>query len=312
MNELILNIKSLNISEKKGTKKLPITAIELNERGVVGDAHAGHWHRQVSLLGVESMDKFSKETGRNINYGEFAENITTSGALLYQMKPFDLLKSENIELEITQIGKKCHGDNCSVFKEVGNCVMPKEGIFARVLKSGKLKIGDQLHYYPKIYRMMVITMSDRASRGEYQDQSGPCIVDLLTNHFRCEHKDIEIQTHIIPDDPLVLKSLLQKAREDQLDVVFTTGGTGIGPRDHTPEAVKEILDKEIPGIMEMIRLKYGSVKNTALLSRGVAGVVDKTLIFTLPGGVKAVQEYCQEIFPLLHHSFLMIAGIDIH
>jgi molybdenum cofactor synthesis domain-containing protein len=312
MNEPILNIKSLNISEKKGTKKLPVSEIELNERGVVGDAHAGHWHRQVSLLGVESMEKFSKEAGRNINYGEFAENITTSGALLYQMKPFDRLKSETVELEITQIGKKCHGDNCSVFKEVGNCVMPKEGIFARVLKSGKLKIGDQLHYYPKIYRMMVITMSDRASRGEYQDQSGPCIVDLLNNHFRGENKETEIHTHLIPDDPLVLKSLMQKAREDQLDVVFTTGGTGIGPRDHTPEAVKEILDKEIPGIMEMIRLKYGSVKNTALLSRGVAGVMDKTLVFTLPGGLKAVQEYCHEIFPLLNHSFLMIAGIDSH
>ena len=96
------------------------------------------------------------------------------------------------------------------------------------------------------------------------------------------------------------------------DVIFTTGGTGIGPRDFTPETVRSILDKEIPGIMELIRVKYGMEKPAALLSRGVAGVAGKTLIYTLPGSVKAVSEYCNEILPTIEHSMYMIEGIDSH
>ena len=308
----ILEIKSLNISERKGTTKSPVPFIELNGRGITGDAHSGNWHRQVSLLGTESIEKFSKDAGREIKYGEFAENITTTGGVLYKMKPFDRLGSDSIELEITQIGKKCHGENCSVFREVGNCVMPKEGIFARVLKGGKLSVGDQLIYRPKIYRAMIITLSDRASRGEYEDKSGPFLSELLKNHFLSENKKAETQLHIIPDEPHVLKNLIQKAREGNIDLIFTTGGTGIGPRDITPDTVRPLLDKEIPGIMEMIRTKYGYAKNTALLSRGIAGIMGHTLVFTLPGSPGAVKDYCHDIFPLLHHCFLMMAGIDNH
>ena len=309
---MILEIKSLNISERKGTIKTPVNSIQLTETGVTGDAHAGNWHRQVSLLGTESINKFSIDAGRTIKYGEFAENITTTGGLLYEMKPLDLLKGDNVELEITQIGKKCHGDNCNIFKEVGNCVMPKEGIFARVLKGGELIAGDNLFYYPKIFRAMIITLSDRASRGEYKDKSGPFLAELLHNHYTKENRLSDLEFHIIPDEPNALSSLLTKACNNSTDLVFTTGGTGIGPRDITPETVKTLLDKEIPGIMEMIRIKYGTDKPSALLSRGIAGVMGKTLVFTLPGSPKAVNEYCTEIFPILNHAFLMMAGIDSH
>lgn len=309
---MVIKVKSVNISEKKGTPKTPQREITLGRRGVEGDAHAGNWHRQVSLLGTESFEKFSKEAGRNVKYGEFAENITTEGALLYKMNPLDKLVNDYIELEVTQIGKKCHGDNCAIFREVGNCVMPIEGIFARVKKGGKITEGDELEYLPKIFKALIITMSDRASRGEYDDKSGPLLGKLLKEHFDESGRKIEIENRIIPDDENLLRQQIKESVESKNDLVFTTGGTGIGPRDITPDVVKSMLDKEIPGIMEMIRLKYGSEKPNALLSRGIAGVISQTLVFSIPGSPKAVSEYCGEILPLLNHAFLMLAGIDGH
>jgi molybdenum cofactor synthesis domain-containing protein len=312
MNSKNIKVLSVNISEKKGTIKKPVDRIMLNELGVKDDAHAGKWQRQVSLLGKESIEKFEKEAGRKISYGEFAENITTEGIELYKTSPLDRLVIGETELEVTQIGKKCHGSSCAIFKEVGNCVMPKEGIFARVLKNGTVQAGDQVEYLPKVYKVHVITLSDRAFEGAYEDKSGPRIVDLVQEFFKGQYNRVEIEHTIIPDDPEALKILLLRAVAEVSDVVFTTGGTGVGPRDFTPEVVKGMLDKEIPGVMEAIRLKYGMEKPNALLSRGVAGTIDNSLVYTLPGSVKAVNEYCLEIFKTLKHLVLMIHAIDSH
>ena len=307
-----IKVLSVNTSEKKGTLKMPVDSIQLTEIGVVGDAHSGKWHRQVSLLATESIAKFSEEAGRNIKYGEFAENITTEGLLLHECRPLDRFRNDEVELEVTQIGKKCHGDNCAIFREVGNCVMPKEGVFARVIRSGNLKAGDQLEYIPKIINIHIITLSDRASAGEYADKSGPQIKNLAETFFSGIKRQTIFTNQLIPDDPKKLSLLIKSAILQDADVIFTTGGTGIGPRDFTPETVRSILDKEIPGIMELIRVKYGMEKPAALLSRGVAGVAGKTLIYTLPGSVKAVSEYCNEILPTIEHSIYMIEGIDSH
>ena len=307
-----IKILSVNISEKKGTAKKPVDKIELTDIGVLGDAHSGNWHRQLSLLANESIDKFTKEAGRKIKFGEFAENISTEGILLHQAKPLDRFFNEHIELEVTQIGKKCHGDNCRIFREVGNCVMPKEGIFARVLKHGSLQAGDELSYHPRIIRIRIITLSDRASRGEYPDKSGPQIKQLCTKFFSEINRQIELEQVLIPDDNRHLKALVKKAVHEKTDIIFTTGGTGIGSRDITPDTIKPMLDKEIPGIMELIRMKYGMEKPAALLSRGIAGTINQTLIYTLPGSVKAVTEYCNEILPTIEHSLYMIYGIDSH
>ena len=94
--------------------------------------------------------------------------------------------------------------------------------------------------------------------------------------------------------------------------MITTGGTGIGPRDFTPDVVQSMLDKEIPGLMELIRMKYGQEKPAALLSRSVAGVMGKSLVFTLPGSVRAVSEYMSEILRSLNHMIFMLNGIDLH
>lgn len=307
-----IKVLSVNTSEKKGTIKNPVKSIQLSETGVMGDAHSGKWHRQVSLLAAESITKFSAEAGRTIKYGEFAENITTEGLLLHECKPLDRFRNENVELEVTQIGKKCHGDNCSIFREVGNCVMPKEGIFARVIQNGELKPGDELSYFPKIITIHIITLSDRASAGEYSDKSGPQIKNLAEIYFSGINRRTAITNHLIPDDPIKLTNLVNDTISSGADIILTTGGTGIGPRDFTPETIRPLLEKEIPGIMELIRVKYGTEKPAALLSRGIAGVSGKTLIYSLPGSVKAVSEYCNEILPTIEHSIYMITGIDSH
>ena len=307
-----LKILSVNISKEKGTIKEPVEEITLNHHGVMDDAHAGPWHRQVSLLGKESIDHFSQEAGRPIAPGEFAENITTEGLELVKTSPLDRFSGENVELEITQIGKSCHGSACAIFREVGNCVMPKEGIFARVIRQGSLKPGDVLTYHPRRFRFHVVTLSDRASKGIYADRSGPRIIELLNEHYNEQPRDIEVSHTVIPDDPSSLSVLIEKTTYDEVDVIITTGGTGIGPRDVTVETVRPMLDKEIPGIMEMIRVKYGKDKPNALLSRGVAGLIGETLIYTLPGSVKAVNEYMGEILKTLEHLIYMRHGLDAH
>ncbi|MFZ2224134.1 MAG: molybdenum cofactor synthesis domain-containing protein [Candidatus Deferrimicrobium sp.] len=303
---------SVNISKKKGTIKHPVAEITLTEAGVMDDAHAGDWHRQVSLLAMESVEKFSTEAKRKINFGEFAENITTQGIDLPSCRIFDRFRIGDTELELTQIGKECHGTTCAIFKEVGNCVMPKEGIFCRVLKTGSIKPNDRIIYVPKILRVYIITLSDRASGGIYEDRSGPKIREILNSFFSARNQRFEIHNVLIPDDADALRKLLIQHKNDHADFIFTTGGTGIGERDITVETVSGMLDKQLPGIMELIRVKYGMEKPDALLSRGVAGTMGKTMVYTLPGSVKAVTEYMSEITKTMDHTLFMLHGIDTH
>ena len=303
---------SVNISEKKGTIKHPVEEITITKTGVMEDAHAGDWHRQVSMLALESVEKFSKEAKRKINFGEFAENITTQGIDLPKCHIFDRFRIGETELELTQIGKECHGTACAIFKEVGNCVMPKEGIFCRVLKTGKIKPNDEIVYVPKVLRTSIITLSDRASSGRYEDRSGPKIKEILNSFFSARNQRFELRNVLIPDDADALRTLLRQHGKDGADFIFTTGGTGIGERDITVETVSGMLDKQLPGIMELIRVKYGMEKPNALLSRGVAGTIGKTIVYTLPGSVKAVTEYMSEITKTMEHALFMLHGIDKH
>ncbi|MCP4179318.1 MAG: MOSC domain-containing protein [bacterium] len=305
-------VVSVNISEKKGTVKKPVESITVNTKGIENDAHAGQWHRQISLLSGDRIKEFSKEIGRQVNFGEFAENITTEGLDLKQVTILDRFSIGCVELEVTQIGKKCHGDGCAIFTEIGKCVMPHEGIFCRVIAGGKIKPGDEVFYRPKSLRVAVITVSDRASRGEYEDKSGPEIVSKIEKFFEKKPWKVAFHSSIVPDEPEQLKEELKLICENGFDVVVTTGGTGIGSRDITPEVVRTLIDKELPGIMEHIRVKYGSKIPNALISRSVAGVYGNALIYALPGSVKAVREYMDEILPTLEHTVFMLKDINTH
>ncbi len=136
-------IVAVCISENKGERKAPVEQVDLRENhGIVGDAHAGDWHRQISLLAKESIEKMRK-MGLDVDNGDFAENLTTEGIDLPKLSIGTQLRSGNVLLEVTQIGKECH-NRCAIYHQAGDCVMPKEGIFAKVLHGGSLSPGDTL------------------------------------------------------------------------------------------------------------------------------------------------------------------------
>jgi MOSC domain-containing protein YiiM len=136
-------IVAVCVSADKGERKKPVAAVQLQEEhGIVGDAHAGPWHRQVSLLARESIDKM-RALGLEVSTGDFAENLTTEGIDLVALPLGTRLRVGGTTLEVTQIGKECH-TRCAIFHQAGDCVMPREGIFARVLRGGTIRPGDDI------------------------------------------------------------------------------------------------------------------------------------------------------------------------
>lgn len=137
-------VTSVNISKEKGMRKNPVESISLRKNhGIVGDAHAGDWHRQISLLADESIDKI-RSVIPNLTPGAFAENINTTGLVLYELPVGTKMKIGSALVEVTQIGKQCHNDGCAIKRAVGDCVMPREGIFVIVLEEGTVKAGDEI------------------------------------------------------------------------------------------------------------------------------------------------------------------------
>ncbi len=140
-------IKAISISEKRGIQKTNVTEAELKiDFGIVGDAHAGDWHRQISLLAVESIAKMIA-AGAKVSPGDFAENITTEDIELTKLAIGSKLRiNQNVEIEITQFGKECH-NRCAIYEQIGDCIMPREGIFAKVIKAGSIKVGDSIEVF---------------------------------------------------------------------------------------------------------------------------------------------------------------------
>lgn len=138
------SVKAINISEVRGVIKHPIPQAEFRiDHGIVGDAHAGNWHRQISLLAQESIDKMTALGVEGLDPGKFAENITTEGICLHTLPVGTKLRIGETLTEVTQIGKKCH-QHCEIYKKVGMCIMPTEGIFVKVLREGMVHPGDTI------------------------------------------------------------------------------------------------------------------------------------------------------------------------
>jgi len=141
----VFKILSLNISEKKGEQKIPIKKAALKvDHGIVGDAHAGNWHRQISLLANEDIESM-RGNGIDLDYGDFAENITTEGIVLHELPIGTRLNIDSAVLEITQIGKECH-HGCAIYAAVGDCVMPRRGVFAKVIEQGEISNESSCYY----------------------------------------------------------------------------------------------------------------------------------------------------------------------
>lgn len=303
-------VESINASAKKGRIKTPVAEVRVNELGFENDAHAGPWHRQITLLAMEEIESVTG-VGRYLKPGEFAENITTRGVDLGQVAILDRFTFGEVDLEVTQIGKECH-TGCAIFQEIGKCIMPKQGVFTRVLHGGIIKAGMTGEYIQRELVIRIITLSDRAVAGIYEDLSGPKIVEGVRAYYEGKRDHLKICTLLIPDDADALRNALEGAAAEGVDLVITTGSTGVGARDIAPETTVAFCDRQIPGIMEYFRVTFGAKKRNALISRGIAGLHGKMAVINFPGSVKACEEYTREFMPVWEHMRLMIHGIDSH
>ncbi|MBQ6151183.1 MAG: MOSC domain-containing protein [Mogibacterium sp.] len=295
------------ISEKKGTQKTVVPSIDLvPEWGIKGDAHAGNWHRQVSLLALEKIEAF-RERGADVEFGAFGENIIVEGFDLRNLPVGTRFRIGDALLELTQIGKECH-DHCAIYHQVGDCIMPREGVFTIVLEGGTVKAGDEIEMIEaapdRAFTAAWITLSDKGAAGEREDKSGPLIGEILT-----EAGYNVVEGVLIPDEPAELKrQLMRLADQRQVNVIFTTGGTGFSKRDRTPEATKDVCDRMTPGIAEAIRAYSMTKTPTAMLSRATAGMRNETLIINLPGSPKAVRECLEFLLHPLEHGLEIMLG----
>ena len=295
-------------SPKRGTVKTEVpSALLTPEWGILEDAHGGSWHRQVSMLSAEKIDAFRKKIW--VEYGAFGENLVIEGFYFRNLPVTSRFAIGDVVLEMTQIGKECHND-CIIKQQTGECIMPREGVFAKVITGGEIHVGDQVTMLPALenppLRAAVITLSDKGSRGEREDKSGPLIAQMLTAAGY-----VVEETMILPDEARALKAqLIRMADGRQVNLVLTTGGTGFSPRDITPEATCAVADRNAPGIAEAMRYHGLSITPRAMLSRGVSVLRGKTLIVNLPGSPKAVQEDLEYILPSLEHGVRIAAGLD--
>lgn len=296
-------------SDKKGTAKYAVEEALLKEDfGLNGDAHGGKWHRQVSLLSLEKIEEFRKK-GAEVEFGAFGENLVVEGFDLRSLPVGTGFRIGDVMLELTQIGKECHS-HCAIFHSVGDCIMPREGVFTKVIKGGLIRTGDEIQLIPadnkRPYSAAVITLSDRASAGVYEDKSGPCIEEILKKNGY----DV-IERILIPDDKNKLKgTLIRLADQRQTGVIFTTGGTGFSERDITPEVTEEVCDRMTPGITAAILKGSLDITPFAMLSRQTSGIRKKTLIINLPGKPKACEESLNILLPALPHGLGILRGTE--
>jgi len=342
-------IRAISISSQKGMPKHNVPEAELQvDFGVVGDAHAGSGHRQVSLLAMESIEEL-REKGADISPGDFAENLTVEGLDLSALAVGHRLRIRAaVELEVTQLGKRCHG-RCRIFERLGDCIMPRRGVFARVVTGGQIRVGDGIGLEDggrmtedrgqgaggsvkgaalgdgspvtvgdhrqaalddatrrdsRATKVAILTVSDSCAQGRRQDASGPAIREILSA------AGYEIgEEHIVADDrEAIVRELTRFADGGAYDLVFTTGGTGLGPRDITPEATLSVCDRPVPGLGELMRAEGLKKTRNAVLSRGIAAMRERTLVINLPGSPRAVRECLEVILDTLPHAVEMMYG----
>jgi molybdopterin adenylyltransferase len=299
------------VSAKKGIAKHEVPSLILQtEYGAKGDAHAGEWHRQVSLLAhvdIESM----RAKGLKLRPGAFGENLVIDGLDTDSLGIGSQLRIGPVLLELTQIGKVCH-TRCAIYYSTGDCIMPRNGLFARVLEPGDLYAGLPVQVVHKVSRSTiqaaVVTVSDRCAAGTTLDTTGPAVADLLRDELNARIAWMRT----VPDEGDQIADALIDLCDRRVDLLITAGGTGISVRDVTPEATRKVIDRELPGLAEEMRnVSRGQTPN-AMLSSAVAGVRRETLIVNLPGSRKAAVENLAAILAALPHAIQMLRNEAAH
>lgn len=298
-------VKAICISEKKGTQKHRVEeAVFLEDYGIENDAHAGKWHRQVSLLSYDKIEDFKKR-GADVIDGAFGENLVVEGFDFRNLPVGTIFQCGDVILEMTQIGKQCHS-HCEIYKIMGECIMPKEGVFTKVIQGGIIRTGDEMTIIGERsrFKTAVLTLSDKGAAGEREDKSGPLIREIIE-----KENYLVVDQRVLPDEQKTIEeTLIHLCDRLKVDLILTTGGTGFSLRDRTPEATMAVADRMAPGIAEAIRAYSMQITNRAMLSRGVSALRGQTLIINLPGSPKAVKESLDCILPALPHGLEILKG----
>lgn len=297
-------------SAKQGERKQPVGSARLVEaHGIEGDAHAGPWHRQVSLLAAADIDAMRAKGLPDLKAGDFAENLVVGGMDLAPLGLGSRLRiGRDAVLSISQIGKVCHA-HCAIYHQTGDCIMPRLGLFARVLQGGEITPGDAvavLECVPRArFQAVVLTLSDRCFRGETVDTAGPAVAARLVAPFGAH----VYGQRILPDEQTRIEAALRHYSEGHsIDLVLAVGGTGFALRDVTPEAVRAVVERLTPGLDEAMRRASMTVTPHAMLSRAVSGIRGRTLIVSLPGSERAAVENLDALLPALGHGLAKLRG----
>jgi molybdenum cofactor synthesis domain-containing protein len=278
--------------------------------GLQGDGHAGAGHRQVSLLAREDVEPL-REAVPKLEPGDFGENLLVDGLDARAFGAGSRLAVGDAEIEITQVGKCCHTP-CSISARAGRCAMPDAGLFAVVLRGGGVAPGDEVRVLERVSREVVqaaiVTVSDRAAAGRAADTAGPALAERLAR----EPATRVAVRELVPDEAEPLERRLRELVERRVDIVLTVGGTGLGPRDRTPEVTRGLIEREVPGMAEAMRAASLAITPHAMLSRAVAGIAERTLIVNLPGSEKAALENVAVLLPALSHAIAELRGRARH
>ena len=307
-------------SPGKGTPKVNINRAEfVAGHGIAGDAHAGNWHRQVSLISHQKIEEF-RARGAKVEDGAFGENLIVDGIDFRNLPVGAVLECADVVLEITQIGKECHS-HCAIYKTMGDCIMPREGVFAKVIRGGFIGAGDEMKVcrsdqsaaayegsdkQAAKHRVWIVVASDKGSAGEREDKSGPAIREIiLASGYAAAGYTL------LPDDQTQLENELKRVCDQNLaELILTSGGTGFSPRDCMPEATAAAAERLVPGIAEAMRSASMAVTKRAMLSRAIAAIRGKTLIINLPGSPRAAKENLSFIIGELGHGLDILTGRD--
>ncbi len=295
-------IRAICLSPARGTPKTPRDSAELAAgHGLQGDAHAGDWHRQVSILPLERIDEF-RSAGAECAFGDFGENLVVDGLDWPSLRIGDRLHCGDAILEITQFGKECHS-RCRIYESMGDCIMPRHGIFARVLRGGRIRVGGGVERRV-VLRAALLTVSDKGSAGKRADASGEAMREIV------EASGMVVAARdIVPDEEEQIAAMLVRyCDRDGVALALTSGGTGFSRRDVTPEATLRVVERLCPGIPEAMRTLSLGVSKRAMLSRAVAGIRGGTLIVNLPGSPRAARECLGFVMDELIHGVEILTG----
>lgn len=303
-------VEAICTSQEQGVRKTVVSsATFVSGHGIQDDAHAGAWHRQVSLLAAQQVEQVRRSGLPKVAPGDFAENVILSGIELQSLGLGSRLRlGREVELRVTQIGKACHAP-CQIQRLTGDCIMPRCGLFARVQVGGNVSPGDSaevLRLVPRQYfQVVVLTISDRCWQGQATDTAGPAVTRRIEEAINAH----VYATEILPDEATRIAERLRHYSDGHsIDLVLTVGGTGFSPRDVTPEATRAVVERPAPGLDEAMRTASLAKTPHAALSRGCSGIRASTLIVNLPGSERAAIENLNAILAALPHGLAKLRG----